>query len=218
METREAPLRERYVVPGVLAASAVLLVGLAVQSRRGPHIRKRRPDIPSLTEGRGVHLERTVTILRPLDEVYRTWRDLDRLPALMPAVESVQVTSPTRSRWRVRGPGGRVATWEAEIVGDRENELIAWRSLPGSAFEIAGSVHFRAAPGNRGTEVKAIVAFSPRGRRLGGLLARLTDAGDRELRQALRRFKQVLEAGESPTVEGQPSGRAAGGWVRRRAS
>jgi uncharacterized membrane protein len=218
MNTTEAPLRERYVVPGVLAASAVLLVGLAVQSRRDRGVRKRRPDIPALSEGRGVHLERSVTILRPVEEVYRTWRDLDRLPALMPAVESVQITSPTRSRWRVRGPAGRIATWEAEIVGDRENELIAWRSLPGSAFEIAGSVHFRPAPGDRGTEVKAIVAFSPRGRRLGGLVARLTDAGDRELREALRRFKQVLEAGESPTVEGQPSGREARAWARRRAS
>lgn len=218
MDMTETPLRERYLVPGVLAASAVLLVGLAVQTRRGAGVPKRRPDIPSLSEGRGVHLERSVTIQRPPEEVYRTWRDLDRLPAFMPAVDSVQVTGPSRSRWRVRGTGGRVATWEAEITGDRENELIAWRSLPGSDFEIAGSIHFRPAPGNRGTEVKAIVAFSPRGRRLGDLVARLTDAGDRELRQALRRFKQILEAGEAPLVEGQPSGRRAEARGRRRAS
>jgi uncharacterized membrane protein len=213
----EAPLRERYLVPGVLAASAMLLVGVAVQRRRRPGPRKRR-GMPSLSEGRGVHVERTVTIQRAPDEVYRAWRDLERLPSLVASLESVTVRDDRHSHWRVRGPGGRVFTWDAEIVADRDRELIAWRSMPGSRMDVAGSVQFRPAPGGRGTEVKVILAFSPRGRRLGRWLAQLADAGHRDVREALRRFKQMLETGETPIVDGQPSGRKADALRRREAS
>ncbi|HZS32460.1 MAG TPA: SRPBCC family protein [Methylomirabilota bacterium] len=214
----ETPLRERYLVPGVLAASAMLIVGVAVQRRRRPGPPRRRPAMPTLSEGRGVHLERTVTIQRAPDEVYRAWRDLERLPSLVSSLESVTVRDDRHSHWRVRGPGGRVFTWDAEIVADRDRELIAWRSTPGSQMDVAGSVQFQPAPGGRGTEVKVILAFSPRGRRLGKWLARLSDAGDRDVGAALRRFKQMLETGEPPVVEGQPSGRTAEAPRRRQAS
>jgi uncharacterized membrane protein len=209
MSTTESPLRERYLVPGVLAASVVLLAGLAMRPRRGPRPDKRRPDMPSLSAGRGVHVERTVTIRRPPADVYRLWRDLERLPAFVRALESVTVESPTRSRWRLRGPARGLFSWEAEIVADREGEMIAWRSRPGSRLDIAGSIQFRPAPAGRGTELRTIVAFSPRGWGLGTLLARLTAVGDREVREGLRQFKQLVETGEVATTSGQPSGRRA---------
>jgi len=51
--------------------------------------------------------------------------------------------------------------------------------------------------------------YSPPGGKLGTLAARMTgqDAAT-EVREDLRRFKQLLEAGEVATTEGQPRGRA----------
>jgi uncharacterized membrane protein len=206
MATRDAALRERFLVPGLLAASTVLLIGYTRRLRR-PRIAKERPDMPSLSQGRGAHLERTVTIARPRNEVYRAWRDLENLPRFIPAVQSITVSSPTRSHWQVRGPAGQHLSWDADVVAERDGELIAWRSVPGSSLDIAGSVHFKDAPGDRGTELKVILAASPR-RRVAGLLAKLAAAGDAQLREGLRTFKQIMETGEAATVEGQPSGRA----------
>jgi uncharacterized membrane protein len=74
---------------------------------------------------------------------------------------------------------------------------MAWRSMPGASVDIGGSVRFEPAPGDRGTEVKVILTYAPPGGRLGAAAAALGGGGgDRLVREALRRFKQLLETGE----------------------
>jgi uncharacterized membrane protein len=200
----------RRLPPGRAAADHpgrdLALVALAVGAgafwiwSRGPRPRraKRRPDMPTLAAGRGLHVERTMTVRRPPDDLYRAWRDLERLPQLLPAsLVSVTTAGPGRSRWVVKGPAGVELTWDAELTADEEGRLLAWRSVPGSDVDIAGSVRFTAAPGDHGTEVKVILTYSPPGGKLGGAAATLLgQGGDRLVREALRRFKQVMETGE----------------------
>ena len=202
---RPAPASRAEMVRVAGAVALVALVGAgvwAVEHARGKRgVPKRRPDMPTLAGGRGSHLERTVTILRSPAELYAEWRNLERLPEIMSHIESVTPLVGLRSRWVVRGPGDTRVTWEAEIVADEPERLIAWRSVGPADVEHAGSVRFTPAPGNRGTEVKVILTYAPPGGRLGVALATLLGRSpDQDIREDLRRFKQRMEAGEVPAV------------------
>jgi uncharacterized membrane protein len=167
-------------------------------------------DTRRVLRGRGGTLvDESVTVNRPAAELYAYWRKLDNLPKFMKHLESVEQTSDTVSRWKARSLGGKTVTWSAEIINEVPNVLIAWRSLDGSAVVSAGSVHFDEAGAGRGTRLRVRMQYSPPGGKLGTLAARMTgqDAAT-EVRVDLRRFKQLLEAGEVATTEGQPRGRA----------
>ena len=152
-------------------------------------------------------VETSVTILRPRQELYRFWRQLENLPSFMKHLESVEDLGNGRSRWVAKSPVGKRVEWEATIVEEREGSLISWQSLPGSQLETAGSVLFVDAPGGRGTEVHVAMEYRPRVLGAGRALARLL-AGptQQEVKEDLRRFKQLMEAGEVPTTWGQPTG------------
>ena len=156
---------------------------------------------------RGNHVEEAVTVNKPAEELYRFWRRLENLPRFMQHLESVEQVSDTVTRWRARGPGGATIEWNAEIINDVPGQLIAWRSVEGSDVVSAGSVHFDEALGDRGTRIRVRLQYSPRGGKAGVAVARLIgrDAAT-EIREDLRRLKQLLEAGEVPTTNGQPRG------------
>lgn len=156
-----------------------------------------------------------VTIGKGADELYAVWRKLENLPGLMKHLERVEVLDERRSRWTVKAPagysGGEVS-WEAELTADEPGRRIAWRSLPGAQIENSGEVLFRAAPGDRGTEVVVRLTYRPPGGSAGALLARmLGQEPSQQLRDDLMRFKREQELGYHPTTEGQSSGRAGQG-------
>ena len=175
--------------------------------------------MPTLAGGRGLHVERTVTVQRSPDEAYRAWRDLESLPRLLPGyLVSVTPAERGRTRWVVAGPGGLRASWEAELTADEPGRLIAWRSVPGASVDIAGSVRFDPAPGGRGTEIKVILTYAPPGGKLGAAAAALAGGGgDRLVREALRRFKQLVETGEiaDASMRRESHGPLGGGGPRR---
>jgi len=156
---------------------------------------------------RGVNVLESVTINRPIEQLYRFWRNLENLPQFMSHLESVEKVTDTISHWRAKGPAGSVLEWNAEIFNEVPNKLIAWRSLEGADVVSAGSVNFDQAAAGRGTRVTVHLQYSPLGGKVGAALARLFGAdAETEIREDLRRFKQLLEAGEVPTTAGQPRG------------
>lgn len=168
-----------------------------------------RGPYDSVPAGAGARVEEAVTINRSPEELYRFWRQLENLPQFMEHLESVAVVDGNRSHWVAKAPLGQTVEWDAEIHNERENELIAWRSLEGSQVETAGSVHFTPAPGDRGTEVRVNLKYNPPAGPIGIALAKILGAApDQQIRADLRRLKQIMETGEIPTTAGQPSGRA----------
>jgi uncharacterized membrane protein len=158
-----------------------------------------------MTMTRAVPLEASITINRPPEECYRFWHDFENLPRFMRSVESVRVQSDRRSHWVARAPGGIRLEWDSEIIDDTPNRLISWRSLNADVPN-AGSVHFDPAPGGRGTWVR--VRMSHDMPTLSGVAAKFFGkVPERQVREDLRRFKQIMETGEIPTTRGQPSGR-----------
>ena len=155
----------------------------------------------------GAHVEESVTINRPIEELYRFWRNLENLPQFMQHLESVERVTDTLSRWRARGPGGKIVEWNAEIINEVPNKVIGWRSIEGSDVVSAGSVNFEDAGPGRGTHVRVRMQYSPPGGKVGAAVARLIgrDAAS-DIREDLQRFKQLVETGEVPTTKGQPHG------------
>ena len=143
---------------------------------------------------------RSVTIGKPPAEVYRFFRDFSNLPRFMRHVERIDVLDDTRSHWVVRAPLGRTVEWDAIVTEDRPDERIAWKSAEGADVRNTGAVEFLRAPGDRGTEVRATIAYEPPAGQAGRIFAKLW--GEEPGKQAhddLRRLKQFLETGEVPT-------------------
>ena len=139
-------------------------------------------------------------------EAYEFWRDLENLPRFMNRLHSVTVLDNRHSRWVAIGPMGREIRWNAEITDERENEYIAWRSLPGSEVEVDGRVEFREAPANRGTLISARMQFRAVVGKSSALANSLNKAASFAMRQDLRRLAALMETGEIPTTEGQSHG------------
>jgi uncharacterized membrane protein len=168
----------------------------------------RRTDTKTALAGpRGIHVRDSVTVSRRPHEVFALWRRLEDLPRYMPHLESVRELDARRSHWVTKPVAGMRFEWDAEIIDELEGEHIGWRSLPGADIVSAGSVHFKPAPGGRGTEVHVALQYDPPAGKVGGFVARLLgDDPASQIREDLRRFKQWLEAGAPPTTEGQPTG------------
>jgi len=166
-------------------------------------------DTTSVPYELGIRVDRAITIERPRWEVYQFWRSFTNLPRFMKNVESVTMLDGNRSHWVAKAPAGRTVEWDAVIHNERDGELIAWRSLPGSDVDHAGSVWFKDAPGGRGTEVCVELQYNPPAGTLGAIVASLfgKEPGQ-EIQEDLHRLKELLEVGEVLIVEGQPSGRA----------
>ena len=168
---------------------------------------------------RHVHVSAVTTIKRPVDDVYDFWRDFENFPRFMRHLESVRVLDGRRSHWRAKAPAGMTVEWEAEIVGERDNESISWRSLPGAGVQNRGAVRFRPAPGGRGTEVRVDLEYVPPGGSVGRAVAMLFgEEPQQQVRDDLRRVKQILEAGEVPTSERPDPSRSAPPSRRRAGS
>ncbi len=154
-----------------------------------------------------IHVQKAIIVNKSREELYRFWRDFENLPHFMRHLESVTTSDDRRSHWVVKAPLGSVE-WDAEITEERPNELIVWRSVAYADIQHTGSVRFRDAPGGRGSEVHVTLEYKPRAGGTGAIVAKLFgEEPAQQVGEDLRRFKQVMEAGEISTTEGQPSGR-----------
>jgi uncharacterized membrane protein len=157
---------------------------------------------------RDVHVEKSITIAASPEDLYSFWRNFENLPRFMEDLESVTQLEGNRTHWVAKGPGGKKVEWDAEIYNEKRGEFIAWQSLPESDITNAGSVHFEAAPGGRGTHLKVVLNYNVPGGKAAALFAKLFRSEPGQLVESnLKRLKQLIEAGEIPTTEGQTSGR-----------
>ena len=163
-----------------------------------------------------IHVKKTVTVMKPRAEVYQFWRNLGRLPSFMIHLTSVTEGSQGRSHWVANAPGGSKVEWDAEITGERESELLSWRSLAGSDIQNEGSVRFKDAPADRGTEVQVELSYDAPGGAAGAAIAKwFGEEPSQQLTDDLRRFKQVMETGEVVLSEGSLMGAGEGATAER---
>ena len=151
----------------------------------------------ALAGSRGIHVRSSIRLEKPVADVFRFWRRLENLPQFMAHLERVTELSDTLSHWIAKAPAGTTVEWDAEIINEIENKVLAWRSVGESAVVTAGSVTFQQVRGGRSTQLSVRLQYAPPFGRLGAFAATLTGREPSQtIREDLRRFKQLLEAGE----------------------
>jgi len=180
-------------VAGVTAIDALCAAGTS-----------RRP----FQKGEPLVVRKAITISRKPEELYRFWRNFEKLPAFMNHLKAVRDLGNNRSHWVAKGPAGLDVEWDAEVIEDKPNELLAWRSLSGADVDNAGEVRFEPAPGGRGTVLRVVLRYNPPAGKVGAAFAKsLGEAPEKQIAVDLLRFKQLIETGEIARTEGQPAGR-----------
>jgi uncharacterized membrane protein len=223
MRTEDYSINDLDRVGSLVAGTALVAYGLSRRSMRGiwlaaagtpfvyrglvgdwPRTNGARDDTRAALSGhRGIHVHESITLEKPVDEIYSFWRRLENLPRFMSNLSSV-TESDGRSHWVARGPGGFKVEWDAEIINDVQNKVIGWRSLPGADVISAGSVTFAPVRGGRSTQVSVNLQYEPPAGRAGAFVA--TIAGrepSQTIREDLRRMKQLIEAGEIPRARSE---------------
>jgi len=220
-ESIEAGDKERWA--SLIGGGAMVLMGLRQRSLRGVLMAvagggllyqgaKKQSTLKQAQEAIGLNqpikVEKTVTINKPAAELYSYWHDFAKLPTFMKHLESVTVMDSKKSHWVAKAPLDTSVEWDAEIIQEKENELIAWASAEDADIENSGFVRFKPAPDDRGTEVKVVLEYNPPGGAIASAVAKLFgEEPEQQIGDDLRRFKQLMETGEIATTEGQSSGR-----------
>jgi len=168
--------------------------GTGVIADRGSDTRRQ------LGGDRGIRVEASITINRPVHDVFRFWRDFENLPTFMQHLESVATREAGISHWVANGPAGTRVEWDARIINEIDDTLIAWQSLEGSDVATAGSVNFDDM--GHGTRVRVHLQYNPPGGKLGAAIARLlSEDPNVQIREDLRRLKALFE---TPSGVGLP--------------
>lgn len=160
----------------------------------------------AIPAGQGRKVEQSIVIHRTPEELYAYWADVQNLPQVFEHLVSVESTGGDHSHWRAKGPLNSVLEWDAEVIRERPNEMISWRSLEGSEVDTAGSVHFRRLPGELATELRVSLKYNPPGGSVSAGVADFLGQGlETRLQVDLHRFKQRMEAGEAAPLHSQSS-------------
>jgi uncharacterized membrane protein len=190
-----------------VAGGALFVHGLSGSSRlyNALGIDTEHGDDFSHPFNRAVHVRDAIAVNKPIAEVYAFWRNLANLPCFMWDIESVEQLDEKHSRWHAVGPMNKAFFWEAEIVDERPNEKIEWRTIDSeSNLEHHGCVCFERAPADRGTIVRIDFRWSPPGGVVGAAAAKLLPQDPaRRIHEDLRRFRQLLETGEIARADSQ---------------
>ncbi|MDY6785495.1 MAG: SRPBCC family protein [Cyanobacteriota bacterium] len=185
--------------------------GLAYQGAKNQstaqQVRSFLDEAKEKSENQQIVVEKTVIIDKPAEELYNYWRNFENLPTFSHHLKSVTVYDELRSHWVAKAPLDTTLEWDAMVVSDRPNELIAWTSAEDADVDHSGFVRFRPATGGRGTEVKVVLEYNLPGGIITATLAQLFgEEPEQKIGDVLNRFKQLMETGEIATTEGQPKG------------
>jgi uncharacterized membrane protein len=155
-------------------------------------------------------IQRSITINRSPEELFAFWSNPENLARIMAHFAEVTPEGGDVTRWKVRLPMGQVFEWTSQQAAEEPDRRLSWQSLPGGTIATRGHVAFEPGRENTGTEVKLWVQFEPPLGAVGEGLAKTLQKFPRAITgQALRRFKSLVETGEIPTLEHNPSARGA---------
>jgi uncharacterized membrane protein len=195
-DTNKARLTAAMIaVAGVTALDVLSSVNLTSES--SPAAGHDEGSFSMAESDEGEVLSAVITVNKPIEEVYAFWKDPQNLPLFMDQLQAVRITSGRRSHWTAKGPPGMTVEWDAETITDVPNEMISWSSVDDAEVQNTGTVRFRRAAADRGTEVELEMEFKPKGGAIGGKIAKLFSMVPKtQMKNDLRRFKQMIELGE----------------------
>jgi len=144
-------------------------------------------------------IEKSIETGVPVAVAYNQWTQFEEFPNFMEGVKEVRQLDDKRLHWKAQ-VAGKEKEWDAEIVQQIPDQVIAWRSTSGTSN--AGEVRFDKAPGGK-TRITLVLSYEPEGavERVGDALG----AVSRRVEGDLKRFKEFVEkrGGETGAWRGQ---------------
>jgi uncharacterized membrane protein len=131
--------------------------------------------------------EATIEVDVPVRTAYDQWTQFEEFPKFMGGVERVRQVTDDRLHWEV-GIGGVHREFEAEIVEQHPDEVVAWRSLDGPTH--SGEVRFEPVGRSR-TRVELRMEVDPEG--ITEKAGEAFGVVDHRIKADLERFKAFIE-------------------------
>ena len=132
-------------------------------------------------------IEKSIEVELPVTTVYNQWTQFEEFPMFMEGVEQVEQLDDTRLHWAAKIAGVR-REWDAEIVEQVPDQVIAWRSIDGTGN--AGAVTFQSVGPDK-TRVNLQLEVEPEGatEKAGEKLGFVSKQAEGDL----ERFKEMIE-------------------------
>jgi uncharacterized membrane protein len=181
------------------AGTIAALLGAGLAARAATNLPVRRLFGIS-DRRRAVDLQKTILINAPVGEVYAFWSLYENFPRFMSRVYEVRSSErhPMQSHWKVVGPAGTTMEFDAEVTQAVPNQMMAWRTLPGSPVAHAGVVRFDPEPNGR-TRVHIRMTYNPPAGWLGHEVAAAFGVDPKHsMDEDLARMKTLIETGRAP--------------------
>jgi uncharacterized membrane protein len=165
-------------------------------------------NLSGVGRGRRLPMQAAIDVSVPVEVAYNQWTQFEEFPKFMFRVERIEQKDDTHLVWHEKIWGVR-RQWEAEIVEQRPNERIAWKSLSGPQH--VGVINFHQLHDPRLSRVQVNLDFQPTG--LIEKTGRGWRATIRALDTDLQRFKAFVEMKEA--ASGAWRGRVKDGEVQQ---
>lgn len=141
-----------------------------------------------------IHVEESITINRNVGDIYRFWRNLENLRRFIDHLVSVEDLGEGHNRWTIKTPVGHIS-WESEIIEDKENEIIRWRSTLDSRVKNSGSLSLEEKDGGAATEATVELCYNPPGAHDSYLKDKILEViTDSQMKDDLRKLKRIMES------------------------
>jgi uncharacterized membrane protein len=140
------------------------------------------------------HIEKTIEVEKPVEQVYAQWTQFEEFPRFMENVEQVRQLDDKHLEWKAK-VAGTARQWKAEIVEQQPNRMIAWRAITGDRND--GKVEFQPVDGR--TRVRLAIDYDPPAGIAGEVGDTLVQATPGRVESDLKRFKQYIEKRDAPT-------------------
>ena len=178
------------VVAGVMGSGILLRSATNIETRKLVGFTGSR---------RGIDVHKVININAPVEEVWSFWSRYENFPLWMHNVKEVRRHEDTGlSHWVVAGPAGIPVRWDAAETERVDNEILAWKSVPGSTVASAGVVRFQRNDDNT-TRVDVKLSYNPPAGAIGHAVAALFGADPKtEIDQDLARMKTMIETAHLP--------------------
>ncbi|WP_330194306.1 SRPBCC family protein [Pseudarthrobacter sp. J47] len=134
-------------------------------------------------------VDESIDLTVPVGVAYNQWTQFESFPRFATVVKEVNQIRPNLSHW-VIGVGPWRHEFDAEIVDQLPDSLVAWRSLD-RRFKHGGKAMFRTVdPENSTLTVR--LQIEPHG--LPGLISQVPGLAQRVVQGELRQFKEFIES------------------------
>jgi uncharacterized membrane protein len=139
-------------------------------------------------------IEKTIDVDVPVSVAYDQWTQFEEFPEFMTGVKEVRQLDDGNVHW-VAEIGGERKEWDAEIVEQEPDRVVAWRSTGGLGNR--GRVAFEPIDAGARTRVSVEMDYETEG--IKESLGAFVGTDGRQVEKDLERFRELVEGRRTPT-------------------